>query len=490
MGIIYPRPCYYINPKDQNLDSKSNIVYIHSVNLRGKNFINDDSVIRIKNEEEKKDEIKINKITKNKIENNYIEIENDILKEIGEGDKYIDNQIIIKKKELNNQINKIQRAFRKSLKTKQENQKDIIKILNNFDVDNNKIIKKKKTEKNIKNGFFKEEKEEINLKVNEEIRILSSLTIHKNNNIEKNNSISTIYPLPFMNDSLEISILEKGNFISKKKKYIYKGNHNIKGKKQGFGIIKWEDNSILKSIFEDSKIKNYAYYYDYPSNSTFLGYYEDNYPKGFGIFIKDNIKIIGDSWLKNNIKNIGIEINGNDNYYQGELNKSIKNGIGLYRWSDGTIYLGEWNNNKINGYGIMKYSNDSIYFGEFKNGLMNGWGEFLWGDFKYYCGNYINNLKNGFGIFIWDFNNINAYLGFWENGKQNGIGILINNYKEKVCYFKEGRKTISLNGPWEIKDYLKGQQFKYQKFLEMDLKEICKFIKGLKNFFKEDDSFL
>ena len=92
----------------------------------------------------------------------------------------------------------------------------------------------------------------------------------------------------------------------------------------------------------------------------------------------------------------------------------------------------------------MKYSNDSIYFGEFKNGLMNGWGEFLWSDLKYYCGNYINNLKNGFGIFIWDFNNINAYLGFWENGKQNGIGILINNYKKKYVILKKEEKLFLL----------------------------------------------
>ena len=57
------------------------------------------------------------------------------------------------------------------------------------------------------------------------------------------------------------------------------------------------------------------------------------------------IKIIGDSWFKNNVKNLGIEIWFDDNYYQGEFKKSIKNGIGLYRWPDGTLYFGEWKNN-------------------------------------------------------------------------------------------------------------------------------------------------
>ena len=26
-------------------------------------------------------------------------------------------------------------------------------------------------------------------------------------------------------------------------------------------------------------------------------------------------------------------------------------------------------------------------------------------------------VKDGFGIFVWNFFNLNAYVGFWENGK-------------------------------------------------------------------------
>ena len=505
MGIIFQRNCYYINPKEQNLDSKSNIVYIHSVNLRGKNFINEDNIIDIKKENNINEEIDEEEIKKKKTENNSLNLNDEIIKEEDEcNNTYIDNQIIINNNELNYQINKIQRAFRKSLKHKQEKEEneekeniDIPKISNNFDINYNSIKKKKSFDKKIKENILQEDliytKEQTNqdLKVSDEIIIKPTYTHqYKNYLPSKNNSNSSSFSLPFLNDSIEISNLEKGNFISKKKKYIYKGGYNLKKKKEGFGIIKWEDKSILKAKFHSSKINGYAYYYDYPSNTTFLGYYEDNYPKGFGIYNKDNIKIIGDSWLKNNIKNIAIEISDNDNYYQGELSKSIKNGIGLYRWSNGSIYLGEWYDNKMNGIGLMKYFNDSIYFGEFKNDLMNGWGEFLWGDFKYYCGNYVNNLKSGFGIFVWDFNSINAYIGFWEFGKQNGIGIQITHGKEKVGYFKEGRRTILLNGPWEIKDYLKSEQFKYQKFLEMNVKDLSKFVRNLKNFLKEDDSFL
>ena len=235
MGIIFQRNCYYINPKEQNLDSKSNIVYIHSVNLRGKNFINEDNIIDIKKENNINEEIDEEEIKKKKTENNSLNLNDEIIKEEDEcNNTYIDNQIIIKNNELNYQINKIQRAFRKSLKNKQEKEEneekeniDIPKISNNFDINYNSIKKKKSFDKKIKENILQEDliytKEQTNqdLKVSDEIIIKPTYTHqYKNYLPSKNNSNSSSFSLPFLNDSIEISNLEKGNFISKKKKYI------------------------------------------------------------------------------------------------------------------------------------------------------------------------------------------------------------------------------------------------------------------------------
>ena len=101
MGIIFQRNCYYINPKEQNLDSKSNIVYIHSVNLRGKNFINEDNIIDIKKENNINEEIDEEEIKKKKTENNSLNLNDEIIKEEDEcNNTYIDNQIIINNNEL------------------------------------------------------------------------------------------------------------------------------------------------------------------------------------------------------------------------------------------------------------------------------------------------------------------------------------------------------------------------------------------------------
>ena len=223
MGIIFHRQCYYINPKEQNLDSKSNIVYIHSVNLRRNNFINEDNIIDIKKQNSINEEINEKEIIKEKTENNYLNLDDEIIKEEDEGDnKYIDNQIIIKNNELNYQINKIQRAFRKSLKNKQEEKEniDIAKISNNFDINYNSIKKKKSFDKKIKenilnqDSFFKKEQTNLDLKVSDEIKINTTYTHqYKNYLLNKNNSNSSIFSLPFLNDSTEISNLEKGNFI-------------------------------------------------------------------------------------------------------------------------------------------------------------------------------------------------------------------------------------------------------------------------------------
>ena len=274
----------------------------------------------------------------------------------------------------------------------------------------------------------------------------------------------------------------KGYFLKKKKHFKFIGSHNKKtNKKEGFGKIIWEDNSILKAFFYESKIDEIGIFYDSPSNSTFKGYYYNNIPNGYGIYtFNDELHAEG-TFIKNKLNGIGIEFWEDGYYYQGYFTENFKDKIGLYRWPDGTMYLGQWKENKMNGIGIMKYSNENIYEGEFNNGMMEGFGVFKWSDDRTYIGNYKNDKKHGFGIFFWNFEPLNVFAGFWENGKQNGVGIKIDESKyEKFLLWKEGRKPIYLNGVSEIKDYLNNEQIKYKKFFNMSLIQKIKFFNSLK----------
>ena len=277
----------------------------------------------------------------------------------------------------------------------------------------------------------------------------------------------------------------RGYFLKKKKKYKYNGLHDPKTKKkEGFGIIKWEDGSILKAKFEASRVESVAYFYDGVTNDIFCGDYYDNIPSGYGLYLHNNFKSEG-FYQKNLLAGCGIEFSKEDYYYQGNFSKNLKHGIGLYRWPDGTIYSGNWKQNKMTGIGIMKFSNEDIYEGEFVDGFMNGFGTFKWKNKNIFFGNYKQDLKHGFGIFVWSFEPLNAYIGFWEKGKQIGIGNKIFINKEKFVYWKEAKKPLILNNVWEIKYYLTNQQEKYGKYFSKSLKNKIKFLHSLKKYYDD-----
>jgi len=365
-------------------------------------------------------------------------------------------------------MKKQNKSFEKSNDINQDNY--IPKLLKYFEKDDtftDNIIEKAKDmieekSENSKEDDMKVSIETINLYSTYTNLNKQNITITSNQGISSSSFYSRI-------ESVDISKQPKGYFLHKKKKYKFYGTH-VQGKKEGFGIIKWNDGSIIKAKFKKSKINGFAQFKDTQfENCIFQGEYKDNIPRGYGYYIKENLKTEGDNWEKNNLYGIGMEIWNDDNFYQGEFYKSLKSGIGIYRFPDGTISLGEWKNNKLNGYGMMKYSNDCIYFGEFKEGLMDGLGEYLWNENEYYCGYYKEGNKHGFGIYVWNFDKLSCYIGFWENGKQHGIGMKIIDMETKFGFYKDGKKNAKLNGGWEIKDYLKGDQMKYYKFMTMNI---------------------
>ena len=322
---------------------------------------------------------------------------------------------------------------------------------------------------------------------NEKEEVIRTYSV-KNIKLKKCNSIESLTNSLIL-DPESISNTPKGYFQVKKKNFSYYGK-KIDGKKNGFGIVEWEDGSKLKAYFINSKINGYGIFTD--SNydeSIFCGEYYDNIVKGYGYYIKNGLKTEGDCWFKNNINGLGIQFNLlNGNVYKGSFLNSMKNGIGSFRWNDGTISYSEFFEDKMNGYGIIKYINDCIYSGEIKDNIFEGLGEFLWDDNKYYCGNYLNGLKNGFGIFVWNFKKLDCYIGFWENGKCNGVGIKMDDSNCKIGIWKEGRRINSIKN-WELDNYLKPYQIKYKKFLENDHKFLSKFVLKLQkgDIFKERD---
>jgi hypothetical protein len=270
-----------------------------------------------------------------------------------------------------------------------------------------------------------------------------------------------------------------GNFLKKRQKYKYQGNVNVQtSKKEGFGKIIWNDNSILLANFKCNRVHDIAYFHDFPTQTDFSGIYSHNKPSGYGIYKSSGVILEGE-WDDQTLNGYGSEYSDNLTYYQGTFSNNMKNGIGLYRWNDGTIYKGEWENNQMTGYGIIIYKDDKIYCGQVNNGVMHGYGEFYWGsERKKYVGYYENDTKQGFGIYIWNLSPLQLYMGFWERGKMHGAGLVIKGTTFKYGIWKKGKNEMWLQGPWEYRKYLNMKDGKgnFYKFMETNQKKLLSFV--------------
>ena len=276
-----------------------------------------------------------------------------------------------------------------------------------------------------------------NININQENNISNSNknNINNNNNGNNNNDNNNINK-PKSNRNLNLSI--KPTVI-----------------KEGFGIITWEDKSQLFSIFQNNKANGISKYIDPENNIIFVGEYFHNKPCGFGYYKSPKGTTFEGNWKNNILNGVGIEIWKDGSFYQGDFKNNKKNGIGLYRWSDGTIYHGEWDNDEMTGYCLITYRDEKMYIGEIEKGIMNGYGEFTWKNGKKYLGYYKNDLKEGFGIYIFEHKPLQAYVGFWYEGKMDGLGLVIKGRNIKYGFWKKGERKQRFKGPWEFKIFNK-----------------------------------
>ena len=475
------------NLNNENNNDKNNIFYLIKNSLIKDNFYNIKYCNSIKNSYKKK---KIIFKGKNFTETNNFIFDSNKLKKIIKLQKKIKSFLKLKQQ---SKIVPKKTFFRKN-ENKSSNDVSKYNILKEEEEIEN-LYKEFKVN-NESEGNFSEKKYKISKNSNKSVNFnfipafsnhqlhlkkKQSSKFHYNGRNSKNSLLYSKY-LQEKSDSLLDPNQIKGYFLKKKKRFKFIGTHNKEtNQKEGFGKIIWEDDSILKANFYESKIDEIGVFYDKPSNSTFKGYYYNNIPNGYGIYAFNFELHAEGNFIKNKLNGIGIEFWEEGYYYQGYFKENFKDKVGLYRWPDGTMYMGEWRENKMNGIGIMKYQNDNIYEGEFNDGMMEGFGVFKWFDERIYVGNYKNDKKHGFGIFVWNFEPLNVFAGFWENGKQNGVGVKIDENKyEKFVLWKEGRKPIYLNGVSEIKEYLNNEQIKYKKFFNMNLMQKIRFFNSLK----------
>lgn len=213
------------------------------------------------------------------------------------------------------------------------------------------------------------------------------------------------------------------------------------GKRDGFGVLKFED------------------------KSKFCGIFIDNKANGFGILYNKNKDIYKGEWKDYKTSGAGIYLKKDGTFYKGYWENDRQNGMGYEKWPKGGKFIGEYVNGQKNGIGILKLGNFTKYEGEFKEGIICGIGTFVFGKGWSYSGYWKDNKMNGYGIINYDNNdffegNFNQdkkegfgisysknkfFIGIWKNNDLQGNVIIINNegvIKKQYWEFGKPRKNL------------------------------------------------
>ena len=81
--------------------------------------------------------------------------------------------------------------------------------------------------------------------------------------------------------------------------------------------------------------------------------------------------------------------------YIGQLKNSLRHGLGVLKWIDGSKYAGEWAEDHPCGFGVEKYADGSTYAGGFHQDLRHGFGEFEVSPGVSYCGQFEHGEMHG-----------------------------------------------------------------------------------------------
>ena len=86
--------------------------------------------------------------------------------------------------------------------------------------------------------------------------------------------------------------------------------------------------------------------------------------------------------------------------------------------NEGTIYIGYWDNGRQFIHGkVFDLNNNLIYDGEYKNGIKNGYGIYYYSNGERYEGIFSEGIREGKGIFYWK--DGSKWEGYFKNDEMN-----------------------------------------------------------------------
>ena len=143
--------------------------------------------------------------------------------------------------------------------------------------------------------------------------------------------------------------VKEGYGRMKKGNITYEGTfHN--GAIDGYGRLTWDNGDQYEGEFKNNKINGVGTMYWASLGEKFTGQWKDNKENGFGIYI----------WYEKNSNSRTLR-----NRYIGYWINGVREGYGVFFYSNDTKYEGFWENNEKNGFGVFRFKNGTEYIGDF-----------------------------------------------------------------------------------------------------------------------------
>ena len=130
------------------------------------------------------------------------------------------------------------------------------------------------------------------------------------------NTIIIFYILARLNNITQYTDLSSQINIISKPNYEFFGELDNQGQKEGFGILKWKNNNILKGIFSKNIIKDWGIL-NYYQGDVYKGQFLNEKANGYGEYYHQNGGLYIGYWEQNLQEDIGIEIWNDNSKYLG-----------------------------------------------------------------------------------------------------------------------------------------------------------------------------
>ena len=147
----------------------------------------------------------------------------------------------------------------------------------------------------------------------------------------------------------------------------------------------------------------------------------------------------------------------NNDQYEGNYKRGLRDGMGLYVFKNGARYLGEWHKGKKHGFGKFYYPDGSTYDGEWKNDMKNGYGEYTYHNGDTYKGSWLNDKRHSLGTYTFALDDCKFY-GTWQNGVRLGPMEIQHKNHRFHGYWKNsnpfGKGVYSFNAEHVVKGFI------------------------------------